>query len=205
MQSPQVMTDILSEITSDIKALIFDLDGTLADTIPLHLEAWMMVGKDLGFRIEKQMILDHSGTPTIKVAEILGEQYGWGIDPKIITEAKYGYYREIKSNHGKVKPIEPILEIAKQYYGVLPMGVGTGSTRSGAMKSLEDINATDLFDLIVTASNVTTPKPHPETFLTSAVHFNVEPSACLVFEDGAAGIKAAKSAGMKLIDVRDYL
>jgi beta-phosphoglucomutase-like phosphatase (HAD superfamily) len=199
------MKEIITQITSDVKALIFDLDGTLANTIPLHFEAWLLAGKELGFKITKEMIIEHSGTPTVKVAKILSEQYKWNLDPEEITENKYKHYWNIVKNHGKVQAIQPILEIAKQYHGKLPLAVGTGSTRDGAMKSLEDIDAVHLFDIIVTATDVKSPKPHPETFLISSRYFNVRPEDCIVFEDGAAGIKAAKAAGMKLIDVRDYL
>lgn len=199
------MLAITNQITPDIKALIFDLDGTLADTIPLHLKAWEMAGDQLGFHVTKEMILEHSGTPTVQVAKILGEEYNWKIDPEAITEAKFRNYKEIKRKHGKVQPIEPILQIAHDYYQKLPMGLGTGSTKKGAMKSLEDIEATHLFDIIVTATDVERPKPHPETFLRSAEHFGIRPEECIVFEDGAAGIKAVKAAGMKLIDIRAYI
>ncbi|WP_235296304.1 HAD family hydrolase [Portibacter marinus] len=200
-----MIEEIIKQITPDIKALIFDLDGTLADTIPLHLQAWQEAGSQLGFHVTKEMILDHSGTPTIKVAEILGKEYHWTIDPETITEAKLANYKRIKIKHGKVQPIQPILKIAHQYRGKLPMGVGTGSTRSGALKSLEDIEAVDLFDIIVTASDVQNPKPHPETFMRSAQYFGFQPEECMVLEDGAAGIKAAKEGGFKLIDIREYL
>lgn len=199
------MKEIHKLITSDVKALIFDLDGTLADTIPLHLEAWYQAGKELGFEVTEEMILEHSGTPTIRVAEILGSQYRWNIDPQEITDTKFKYYKSIKTTYGKVGAIKPILEIAHKYHGKLPLAIGTGSTRAGALNSLEDIEATHLFDLIVTACDVKKPKPDPETFLTSSDFFGVNPEDCIVFEDGAAGIKAVKSAGMRLVDVREYL
>ncbi len=199
------MIEIKKQITPDIKALIFDLDGTLANTIPLHLEAWEQVGSQLGIPVTKEMILAHSGTPTVKVAEILSKEHGWDVDTEVVKNLKFENYRKLKLKHGKIKAIKPILKIAREYHGRLPLAVGTGSTRSGAMKSLEDINAVDLFDIIVTASEVEHPKPHPETFLRSANHFGLRPEECIVFEDGAAGIKAAIKGGFKLIDVRDYL
>ena len=199
------MEAIIDQITPEVKALIFDLDGTLADTIPLHLKAWQSAGEELGFYITDQMIMDHSGTPTVIVAEILGKEYNWNADPKQIAEAKMHFYREHKTKHGKIKAIQPILEIAKKYHGILPLGIGTGSTRNGAMKSLDDISATHLFDTIITASDVKNPKPHPETFSRSADHFGLANHQCIVFEDGAAGIKAAIAGGFNLIDVKNYL
>ena len=199
------MKAIIDLITPEVKALIFDLDGTLADTIPLHLKAWQSAGKELGFHVTDLMIMEHSGTPTVIVAEILGTQYNWNADPKKIAEAKMDFYRQHKAKHGKIKPIQPMLEIAKKYHGVLPLAIGTGSTRNGALKSLDDINATHLFDSIVTATDVQNPKPHPETFARSADYFGLANHQCIVFEDGAAGIKAAITGGFNLIDVKKYL
>ncbi len=199
------MKSILDHITPNIKALIFDLDGTLADTLPFHYEAWKLAGKKMGFHITDEMIDEHSGTPTKIVADILGEQYGWKVDSVEVMETKMVFYKELKAKQGKIKPITPILEIARDYFGKLPMTVGTGSTRKGALQSLSDIGATDLFDIIVTASDVDNPKPHPETFLRGAEHVGVSPEHCLVFEDGEAGIKAAKAGGFNLVDVKDYL
>jgi len=199
------MQAIIEQITPDIKVLIFDLDGTLADTLPLHLQAWEEAGSQLGLNVTREMILDHSGTPTVKVAEILGREYQWNIDPQTISSKKFEKYEKIKLSHGKIKAIQPMLDIAKLYYKKLPMSIGTGSRRDAAISALKDIEALHLFDIIVTATDVSKPKPHPETFLKSAEYFGVKPENCIVFEDGAAGIKAAKAAGMKLIDVRNYL
>lgn len=199
------MQSIIDLITPDIKALIFDLDGTLADTIPLHLKAWQSASEKLGFHVTNEMIMAHSGTPTVLVAEKLGKIYNWNVSPKEIADAKIEFYYEHKQKNGKIKAIMPILDLAIKYHNVLPLAVGTGSTRNGALKSLDDIEATNLFEIIVTATDVKNPKPHPETFLTSAKHFGLKPEQCIVFEDGAAGIKAAFDGGFKLIDVNDYL
>ncbi len=199
------MPNIFETITPNIKAIIFDLDGTLADTIPLHLKAWQSAGQALGFHVTDEMIMDHSGTPTVIVAERLGKIYNWKIDPKIIAKAKVDFYLEHKNAAGKIKAIQPIFDIAIKYHNVLPMSVGTGSTRIGALRSLEDIEAVHYFETIVTATDVIHPKPHPETFLRCAEFMKIDPKDCIVFEDGAMGILAAHNAGMKLIDVKAYL
>ncbi|GLR19680.1 HAD family hydrolase [Portibacter lacus] len=199
------MNNIIDNITSDIKGLIFDLDGTLADTIPLHLQAWQSTAQELNFYLTDEMILEHSGTPTEKIAEMLGSLHGWNTNPEVVADTKRKYYYEHKAQAGKTTPIQKILDIAYEYHHKLPMCVGTGSTRDGALKSLADINATHLFDIIVTADDVDHPKPHPETFLKAVDHMGLKPAECIVFEDGAAGIKAAISGGMKLVDVRPWL
>lgn len=199
------MIKLIERITLDTKALIFDLDGTLADTLPLHYQAWLNAGEELGFHITRDMIAKHSGTPTKIVARILGEAYNWNVNPTDVSDAKMKHYKILKNKHGKIKAINPILDIAKRYHGVLPMAVGTGSTKSSALQSLNDIEAVGLFDLVVTAKDVEKPKPHPETFLRCALHVGVDPKNCLVFEDGAAGIEAAISGGFQLLDVKEYL
>ena len=103
-----------------------------------------------------------------------------------------------------VKPIGPVVDIVKEYHGTLPMAVGTGGHREAVERTLEITGLREYFDIIVTANDVNSFKPHPETFLKCAELMEVEPEFIDVFEDGELGIEAAKKAGMNAIDVRSW-
>lgn len=188
-------------IPSHIKALIFDLDGTLADTMPIHLESWTKTGKALDVEITEELILEHAGMPTVKLVEKFNRDFGWNLDAQEVRRLKQENFNLIKKRQGKIKPIEKIFAIAKDMRGKLPMSVGTGSSRGNALKSLEDLGASDWWVTIITGSDAVHGKPSPEIFLNCAKAMEVAPEDCLVFEDGKAGIEAAKSAKMHIIDV----
>jgi beta-phosphoglucomutase-like phosphatase (HAD superfamily) len=103
-----------------------------------------------------------------------------------------------------VKPIKPVVDIVKKYYGILPMSVGTGGHREAVERTLEITNLRKYFDIIITANDVDNFKPHPETFLKCAAKMKIEPEFVEVFEDGDLGIEAALNAGMIATDVRPW-
>ena len=188
-------------IPDHIEDLIFDLDGTLADTMPLHLSSWVEVGKKFNVDITEDLILQHSGTPTLKIVEIFNKEFGWNLDKAEVRKAKHQYFSQFKKEQGKIKPIAEIYELAKNMKGKMPMSVGTGSSRPNAIASLEDMEMTDWWVTVITGSDDVAGKPSPDIFLACAEAMNVAPDKCLVFEDGAAGIKAAQAANMMFIDV----
>lgn len=199
------MLDISSFLSKGVSALIFDLDGTLADTMPIHLKAWMSVGKYLGLPITEDDIYRLTGSPTKTVAKILAEENGWQLDPDQVSELKQEFYLKHKAEHGRIKGIPFVHDLATHYYNKIPLSVGTGSRRDNAVNIIEDIGLTGYFDAIVTATEITHPKPNPETFLKCAATMGVPPEKCLVFEDGDMGVMAAKDGGMHVYDIRPYL
>jgi len=192
-------------IPDHIEALIFDLDGTLADTMPLHLSSWEQVGKKFNVDITSELITKHSGTPTVKIVEIFNKEFGWNLDKDEVRKAKHEIFAQLKKDQGKIKRIEKITEIARSMRGKLPMSVGTGSSRPNALQSLADMEMSDWWVTIITGSDDVDGKPAPDIFLECAKCMNIAPEKCLVFEDGAAGIKAAKAANMEYIDVKAFL
>ncbi len=103
-----------------------------------------------------------------------------------------------------MKPIIPVVALAKKYYGKMPMAVGTGGYNRLAWKTMEILGLDKYFEILVSFNEVTHPKPHPETFLKCAELLGIEPQFCEVFEDGELGMQAAKSAGMMATLVTDY-
>lgn len=192
-------------VPDDRKGLLFDLDGTIVDNMPVHREAWVQMGQEYSVPITAAMIDEVAGIPTLQVIALFNKQHGWDIDPVTFTKKKQEKYRALKKEAGKTKVLQPIMDIIEHYHNVLPMTIGTGSSRRNALLALEDVGIIDYFEIIVTADDVENPKPHPEPFLKGAAHIGVAPGDCLVFEDGLMGIKSAEAGGIPYIDVRPFL
>jgi len=185
------------------KALIFDLDGTLADTMPAHRTAWVKAAKYFGAPMTEQMVIEWSGMASYKIVSQLNTQFNLALDPKEVSRKKAEYFFEQQGN--AVEPIEPVYQIAKTYRDKLPMAVGTGSRRPNAERILRSMGILDWFGAIVSADDVDKHKPEPDTFLSCADQLKVDPAYCQVFEDADFGVQAAISAGMIVTDIRHYI
>lgn len=192
-------------IPDKIKAIIFDLDGTLADSMPMHRKAWMNAIENYDLKCPPQEMEQFAGLSTYKIAgEVLKRFNPDRLQPESMKLANTKI-EEFEKLHSQVQPIDLIVNVAIENYGKLPMAVGTGGTRATASKTLELLKLDRYFDALVAAEDVENHKPEPDTFLKCASLLNVSPENCLVFEDGDRGVEAAKRAGMEVIDVRDYL
>ena len=189
-------------IPSDIEALVFDMDGTLVDNMPLHIEAWIEAGKRFGVEVTAAMIEEHSGTPTAEIVAYYNNSGLWHVDIEAFTLVKQELYREVKAAAGQGKLIDPMREVIEYYRGKIPMSVGTGASRLNALSTLEELGILDLMTIVVSADDVAKGKPHPEVFLKCSEAMQIAPSKCLVFEDADKGIESAIAAGMPYIDLR---
>jgi beta-phosphoglucomutase family hydrolase len=191
------------DIRPGIKGLIFDLDGTLADTMPYHFKGWQLACKKFGAEIDTAFLRKHTGSPGWLIADEIIKKCNLDGSVTIdqIIEEKL---TEFHKDQPKVKPILPVVEIVKKYWGVLPMAVGTGGHREAVERTLDITGLRKYFDIVITANDIENFKPHPETFLKCADLMNVEPGLIEVFEDGDLGIEAAIAAGMFATDVRSW-
>jgi len=191
------------KLPEGIKGLIFDLDGTLADTMPYHMKAWQQACRSFGMDMSSEFLRSFTGTPGKKIARALLEEYGktGSIDPDDISIRKKEMFRNMQH---LVKEVKPVADIVRQYKGLLPMAVGTGGPRDTVMNTLDIIGMREYFDVIVTADDVENHKPHPETFLKCADQLGIKAGNIMVFEDGDFGISAAREAGMHPVDVRGW-
>jgi beta-phosphoglucomutase family hydrolase len=189
------------EVAPEIKGLIFDLDGTIADTMPIHYIAWRNAAARYGIDFGVELFEQLAGIPLYKTVEKLNELFNKNIDPQEMGDAKESAYEE---NMHKAQPIEPVMDVIRQYHGKLPMAVGTGGCRYLSEKVMRIIGVDQYIDQLVSADDVSKHKPHPETFLKCAELIGVKPEDCLVFEDGILGIQAAQKAGMQVVNVTNY-
>ena len=188
------------DIQSDTQALIFDCDGTLVDSMPLHRSLWNVVLKPYGVQVPEGYIDHHAGKPTEIITQIINAEFGVEIDPKSLANSKQTKFRELVEQVG---PIDPVVEVARHYHGKLPMAVVSGGCRHNVELSLKQVGIYDLFPVILTSDDPITPKPAPDLFLAAAEKLGADPKYCHAFEDADAGVTAAQAAGMFVTDVRD--
>ncbi len=190
-------------IEPHIKGLIFDSDGTLIDTMPLHYQAWQEQTQKMSAHFPEELFYELAGVPSDRITEILNEKFGYRLDPQKTTEEKERLF--LKKYLSQAKPIDPVIAIAKAHKGRLPMAVATGGIPQVVTLALQVIGLDNFFDAIVTSEDVVNGKPAPDTFLEAARRLNVEPQHCMVFEDSDMGLEAARRAGMVGVDVRPWI
>jgi len=187
------------EVPDHVKGLIFDCDGTLVDSMPLHMEAWGDALQRFGALFDYDFFFSKKGMKEEEIVALYNTRYHAHLDPKEIVEAKHVYFwRHI---HG-VKPIEEVVDVALRYKALLPMAIVSGGTRKSIREELHVIGIQDLFQTILTGDDPFKQKPAPDMFLEAARRIAVPPVQCLVFEDGDLGLEGARNAGMNVFDVR---
>ena len=190
------------DIDTRTKGLIFDLDGTLADTMPIHFKAWKQTALEYGFVYTEELFYGLAGMPTHKIVPVVNERLGLKLDPVPFSRRKEELFLEYLK---EVEPVKPVAEIMYKYHGSLPMSVGTGGKKHIAEITLKMMGFDKYIDIIVSANDVENHKPYPDTFLRCAELMKVEPQYCQVFEDGEMGLLAAERAGMIVTDIRPYV
>jgi len=183
------------------KGLIFDIDGTICDTMPVHFIAWRETAAEQGIEFTPELFLEVTGVPALQTSIYLKDKFGGDFDVVEFTRIKEERYEQ---NMHMAKPIEPVIRIIRENKGKLPMVCGTGGSQYLAWKTLEIAGVKDCFEYVVAAEDVINHKPFPDTFLKAAELIGVKPSDCEVFEDGQLGLDAAESAGMMSVDVTGY-
>ena len=189
------------KIPQQAKALIFDLDGTIANTMPNHFLSWRKAVIPYGIDFNATLFMQLTGMPRTATIEKLNEMFGTNMNPDIVGKVKEDHFKTLVN---LTEEIGVVTDVIRKYHTILPMSIGTGSTKIGAKKTLEVIGFENYFDIVITADDIINHKPHPETFLKCAELMGVKPQDCIVFEDGILGMNAAEEAGMMVIDVNDY-
>lgn len=189
------------DIAPGAKGLIFDIDGTITDTMPLHYMAWRDTAKEYGINFTVEFFESVTGMPALQTCNYMMEQFGKRYDSSEFAERKEARFKAVMH---QCKPVEPVVALIKKYHGKMPMACGTGGSTQLAWAALEIAGVSDCFEFVVAAEDVKKHKPHPETFLKAAAHIGVDPGACQVFEDGKLGLQAAVAAGMIPTDVTKY-
>lgn len=183
------------------RGLIFDCDGTLVDSMPLHFIAWHKTMTRYGLNLPEDRFYALGGVPSDRIIQMLSVEQSIPIDATLAAHEKEALFLE---QLHRLRPIEAVMAVAKQHRGIKPIAVASGGFRDIIQKQLEIVQAADWFDTVVTAEDTTKHKPEPDVFLEAARRLKVPAAECLVFEDADLGVEAARRAGMNCIDVRDF-
>ena len=184
------------------KAFLFDCDGTIADSMPLHYIAWKTALAEWGCTLDEALFYEWGGKPVHEIISTLNQMQGLNMPIAQVGERKENLYYEQLPH---LKAVPEVLEQIEAQHGLIPMGVVSGSSRESVLNSLTTLGLLDRFDAIVGAEDYARSKPAPDAFLTAAERLGVAPQDCLVFEDTALGIQAATAAGMASVRVPSAL
>ncbi len=179
-------------------AYLFDCDGTIADSMPLHYVAWKKVLGEWNCEFEEAFFYSLGGMPIVEIIAMLNKKHGLNMPVTSVARRKESLYYEMLP---QLKVVPEVLEHIKEQHGRIPFAVVSGSTRDSVMASLGMLKLLDRFETMVCAGEYKKGKPDPEAFLLAASRLGVAPEACLVFEDTEMGIQAARAAGMASVKV----
>ncbi|MGD0570004.1 MAG: HAD-IA family hydrolase [Candidatus Sulfotelmatobacter sp.] len=180
------------------KAYLFDCDGTVADSMPLHYIAWKKALAEWSCEFDEELFYSWGGMPVAEIISTLNERHGLAMPVDGVSRRKENLYFELLP---QLKAVPEVLEHIEAAHGRIPFAVVSGSTRESVTASLASLHLLDRFDTLVCAGDYKESKPDPEAFRLAAARLGVAPEACLVFEDTEMGIQAARSAGMDSVRV----
>lgn len=182
----------------DFKAYLFDCDGTVVDSMPLHYIAWTKALGEWGCSFPEARFYEWGGIPIVEIIERLAREQAIDMPTLRVAQRKEQLYQE---HLPYLKGVPEVLEHIEAAHGKIPFAIVSGSTRESVEASLSTIGILEKFDTLVCAGDYDKGKPDPEPFLIAAERLGVQPESCLVFEDTQMGIDAASAAGMSWIRV----
>jgi beta-phosphoglucomutase-like phosphatase (HAD superfamily) len=185
----------------DYQAIIFDCDGTLTDSMPVHFVAWHQTMSRHGIDFPEERFYALGGMPSNRIISLLASEQSIEIDAEKVAHEKESTFLD---HLHLLEPIESVIQIANFYRSRIPIAVASGGFRDIIVRQLRQIGCEDWFNAVVTAEDTQRHKPFPDVFLEAARRLNAPPQHCLVYEDSDLGIDAAKAAGMDWIDVRNF-
>ena len=189
-------------VFTHLDGIVFDCDGTLADTMPLHWLAWDATAKRHGIQFSEPRFYALGGVPARAILKQLCEEQNLALDPLAVASEKEAAYLTYLD---QVKPIEAVVQIAREHHGKIPLGVASGGTQDIIDLVLRRLGIRNLFDAVVTSEDVVRQKPAPDIFLEAARRLGVQASRCRGYEDTELGMQAIRSAGMEAVHVDEVL
>jgi HAD superfamily hydrolase (TIGR01509 family) len=186
-----------------LKAVIFDMDGVLVDSMPYHADAWVSVFKDVGINIRREDIYDIEGSNHIGIIKLVFKRAGRTpehADFLRLAQKK----QEIFSKINKAKVFDGIYECINSLKNKYLLAVVSGSDRAVVIELIERFFP-DTFSAIVSGNDVKEGKPSPEPYLKALEMLKVNKDECIVIENAPLGVESAKRAGLYCIAIPTYV
>ena len=180
------------------QAYLFDCDGTIVDSMPLHQIAWSKALAEWNCEFPERLFYSWGGLPVVEIIARLNQQNRLSMPVESVARRKEELYYEILP---QLQGVPEVLELIAAQHGKIPFAVVSGSTKDSVTQSLKALNLLDKFDVLVCAGDYSKGKPDPEPFLMAAKKLGVPPETCLVFEDTEMGIESATAAGMQSVKI----
>ena len=188
--------------SGDFGAYLFDCDGTIVDSMPLHYIAWKQALGEWNCEFDEELFYAWGGKPPVQIIAELNIMHDLEMPVAALAERKENLYFELLHD---LKPVPEVLEIIAAGYSRIPFAVVSGSTRESIIKSLTVVGLLHYFPVIVGSEDYARSKPAPDVFLAGASRLGVPPEKCLVFEDAPIGIQGAIAAGMATVRIPNPL
>lgn len=185
---------------SGFSGLVFDMDGTLVNSMPGHLDAWRQVAEKYHFNYDRDWFYRLGGVPTLETVDIINQTFGLALERQQVAADKMAFFSRVVN---RVEALPETLAVVKHWYGKKPMAVGTGAKHEAALKMLQHTGLAQYFDVVVGSDDVPAHKPAPDTFISAARQLGLVPEQCVVFEDTPIGRQAAENGNMTCIMVLD--
>lgn len=182
----------------DFQAYLFDCDGTIADSMPVHYVAWQQALKEHGGVLPEDLFYAWGGRPVADIIADLNRSQGLAMPVEAVAARREALFQELLPT---VSAVPGVLEHINDAHGRIPFAVVSGSTRASVTASLRALGLLEKFDVLVCAGDYPRAKPDPAAFLLAAESLRVAPASCLVFEDTDLGIQAATAAGMASVRI----
>jgi HAD superfamily hydrolase (TIGR01509 family) len=179
-------------------AYLFDCDGTIVDSMPLHYIAWKQALGEWGRTLDEDLFYSWGGKPPVEIIAALNQMRDLIMPVEAVAERKENLYYSLLP---ELKPVPEVLEHIDAEHGRIPFAVVSGSSRQSIIKSLTTVGLLDRFSILVGSDDYARSKPAPDAFLTAAERLSIAPKDCLVFEDTDMGIQSATAAGMASVRV----
>jgi beta-phosphoglucomutase-like phosphatase (HAD superfamily) len=180
----------------EFAAYLFDCDGTIVDSMPLHYIAWKTTLAEYGCPFPEDLFYAWGGKPVDEIISTLNGMHGLNMPVEEVGIRKEGMYFDMLP---QLTAIKEVVEHIDAQHGCIPFAVVSGGRRNSVIRSLTTVNLLDRFQTIVGAEDYVNSKPAPDAFLLAAERLGVAPASCLVFEDTSLGIQAATAAGMAAV------